>query len=518
MELLKPIKLKLLIPLALVFSAGCYQEFQKENESDQLPSRPLAVVKMNGIAGMVDEQWNNILFTLPNDTVHSFSPVIEFSGYDNLYFEGKMLEEEEENDLGMIAVNHSYTLIGEKELERDTFEILFTTLPLIQLTTLEEIRDEPKQIARLEMHYNSGETEKPTISKFETLTGIEIRGRHSMQYPKKSYGFELWRDVEGSTYAASLLGMRFGKDWILDAMYSDDLRMRNKISFEIWEKLADLPDMDYREGVVPGIRCRYVELFINNSYSGLYCLNERIDKHLLQFQHNQSELGGVLYKAIEWDFGSTRFETYRSEPASGTYWDGWELQYPEHTIYWTPLAELRKLIVHEPDSIFINEIGSRYDLKNAMDLYLFLNLLAAYDNTGKNTYLVRYEEESPFFIIPWDLEASWGKMWDGTNSNYWGILENHLIHRLIDTNLEGFADRIPETWQTLRDSQFNRDTLVEVIHRNFDLLYGNGVFAREYRRWEIQDSLEEEYQYLMEWLIRRLNYLDSQFDQNSELK
>jgi len=307
--------------------------------------------------------------------------------------------------------------------------------------------------------------------------------------------------------------MRHGENWILDAMYIDDLRMRNRISFEVWERISSTPEEDQMYGLFPGIKCRFVELFINNRYAGLYCLNEKLDERLLQFTSDQYELGGVIYKAIDWSDGSTGFESYDSVPPDHYLWDGWEIIYPDHKYEWEPLAALRSFVVQSNDEVFKDEIGNLIDLDNAVDYYLFINLLLAYDNTGKNTFLTRYSEHSRFFIIPWDIEASWGRMWDGTDSNTWGILDNNLFKRLIYTDAEDFNQRLYSTWNEYRETAFHEDSLMLPIHKYYTLLKNSGAIERENSRWEgVSIDLDQEYSYIDEWLEARLEYLDDQFD------
>ena len=105
---------------------------------------------------------------------------------------------------------------------------------------------------------------------YSSYAGIEIRGRTSAQLDKKSYGLELWANMYERDHSAPLLGMRYGEDWILDAMYIDKLRMRNKLSFELWEKMWSKKSETPWQTINPGIQGKFVELFINQRYMGLY--------------------------------------------------------------------------------------------------------------------------------------------------------------------------------------------------------------------------------------------------------
>ena len=179
-------------------------------------------------------------------------------------------------------------------------------------------------------------------------------------------------------------------------------------------------------------------MFINNRYEGIYCLGEKMDENILRFASNQYEKGGVLYEAIDKAEGSTRFEVYNSEPVSSLTWDGWELIHPDHEFYWDPLAELRKTVVLKNNDEFTNSIGSLIDLEILADQYIFNNLTLAYDNVGKNNFYARYTDQSRFFIIPWDLDYTWGRKWERLDAGPAGMTENNLHKRLIEIDVDGF--------------------------------------------------------------------------------
>ena len=86
-------------------------------------------------------------------------------------------------------------------------------------------------------------------------------------FPKKSYGFELkddqWNDID-----FPLLDLPAEEDWILYAPYSDKSLIRNVLTFTLAAQLGN--------GYVP--RCRFVELFLNNNYEGVYVLMEKIKR------------------------------------------------------------------------------------------------------------------------------------------------------------------------------------------------------------------------------------------------
>lgn len=119
------------------------------------------------------------------------------------------------------------------------WKMVFTTLPLVL------IESDQKELYELWKRYDH-DIKYPSsitvidarfrtegLSEFYSNIGIHVRGVTSAGKPKKSFGIEL-RDENGEELDAHLLGYRNDGDWILDAMYSDHSRMRNRLIFDIW--------------------------------------------------------------------------------------------------------------------------------------------------------------------------------------------------------------------------------------------------------------------------------------------
>lgn len=505
-------KLGLLGLCLILISRGCYEEVPIIEDSPDGGS--LRVISFDQVDGAVDTNENIIFFTIPSDKLTSFTPEVNFYNYSSVRMEHNELINGELNELGEVETNRYYSIYANNGIQTDTFRLLFTTLPVINITTYQEIPDEPKVLSRMVIQYGDQGSGTTAVHTFKSFAGIEIRGGSALRYNKKSYGLELWEDVSGKDdYSASLLGMAYLEDWILDAMYIDNLRMRNKISFELWKKMSHAPSEDNRDYLVPGIECRMVELILNNRYQGIYNLNEKLDARLLQYKSDQYEQGGVLYKGIAWSDGSTLFETYNSDPPRDYLWDGWEQIYPDHYYSWNALAELRQLIVNAEDDEFESRIGSMIDLDNAVDYYLFVNLIRGFDNAGKNTFLARYTHQSRFFIVPWDMDASWGIWWDGTKSGSEGIIENRMFIRLKETNAGNFNQRLESSWNQYRSTIFSKESLLSPISDYFTALTSSGAFYRENSRWDdVSIDPQKEYEFISEWLVARLHYLDEKFD------
>jgi hypothetical protein len=513
MHLTGIIRLPFVLMSFLLIGSSCYQEIPLEE--DRLGDQH-NILSINHIYGITDLVNNRIFFTLGTMEADPFKAMVHFEKYTQLSINGVDVINDAINDLGRVQTNQPFNCIGICDQHTDTFEIVFTTLPLLHVVTEEEIIDEPKSYCKLHLQYDDPYDDIVHTYQFNTSAGIEIRGASSMRYSKVSYGIELWRNRSEEDYKTGLLDMRSSEDWILDAMYIDDLRMRNKISFDTWKHIH-MEDGANDEADYPGINCRFIELLINNEYMGLYCLNEKLDPALLGFTHDQCLSGGLMYKAVSWSDGSTRFEAIHEPPSNSYIWDGWEQIYPAHDTCWNPLSELRNFIVNSNDEQFEEGISDFMNIQNLVDYYLFVNLVQGYDNAGKNTYLVRWDHASGFHVLPWDIEATWGLAWNREKNRPAGIVTNHLFDRLIETDTRGFTRQLVTRWEQYRSGPFSEETITGRVAGYYRSLAESGAYAREKQRWqEFPMDHASEYAYITEWIHERLGYLDEHFQKYSD--
>ncbi|MDX2431256.1 MAG: CotH kinase family protein [Bacteroides sp.] len=498
----------LLLVLLTALSRSCYEEVvvPEALNGDEAP----CLMKLDGVPVFEDVIDRMALFTLPEDSLEAFSPTVEFNSYEGIAFNGINLRHGEVNELGAVRINQAYELIASNGDQIDTFRMMFTTIPLLRILHTKAIPWEPKVESWLQLQYGDKAGNKPSTILFESDAGIEYRGITANKFEKRAYGIELWENKFREDQSVPLLGMAYGEDWILDAMYIDKLRMRNKVSFEIWNSMnTSAPG---KSETRTGIRMEYVELFLNQRYQGIYCLGEKMDEKFIDFADSQDEKGGLMYKTYGNNDGSTTFFSYDSEPPGPDIeWDGWEQIFPDKVVSWDPLIDLRKLVTMEEDENFVSGIGTVLDLDNVANFYLFLNLIMGWDNTGKNVFLARYDQDSKFFFIPWDLEATWGRNWMMEDQKPNGIVFNGLYDRLIELNAGAFSDNISVIWSDYRSNVFQRETLTQRFGKQYELLEKNGVIQRENLRWDLDLDLDEEYLYISDWIEKRLEVLDSNF-------
>ena len=135
-----------------------------------------------------------------------------------------------------------------------------STLPIIQITTVDPIVDDPRVVGNMKVTNLQGGVNALTDvpNEFDGQITIEIRGSSSQFFPKQSYALETQTPL-GDNANVSLLGMPAENDWILHGPYSDKSLMRNAVIYELGDRLGRYTT-----------RRRYCELYINGNYRGVY--------------------------------------------------------------------------------------------------------------------------------------------------------------------------------------------------------------------------------------------------------
>ena len=385
------------------------------------------------------------------------------------------------------------------------FALYFSELPIISITTDSSIVDEPDVLAYFKMI----ETNQNFL---ESNIGIQYRGGWSQFLPKKSMEIEFWTDSTGTdTEDYTLLGMVNDDDWNLQAMYNEPLRIRSKTNNDLWRMINTLYYQNQEPKAINGIRMKYIELFINNEYTGLYCLGEKVNRKQLKLKKHNGNIRGELYKGVSW--GASTFTAV--PPYNNNYWtwSGFEYNHPQDEIDWSNVHEAVDFVNNSSDQDFFSQYINRFELDNLVDYYIFLNLLRATDNKGKNVYVAKYNINDNYFFVPWDLDGTFGTIWNGTNDSTTNdLLSNGFYDRLIyDCSLIGFREKLKNKWLSLRSTVITHNSLLSLFTFNHDYLERNGLYNKENLAWPNYTYFNPDLNYISNWTLNRLAYLEVKF-------
>lgn len=375
---------------------------------------------------------------------------------------------------------------------------------------------------------------------YEGPIGIEIRGQSSQMFPKKQYGFET-RDSENEDLSVSLLDFPEEEDWILHAPYSDKSLLRNVIMYDLSRSIGRYAS-----------RVKFVNLYLNNTYDGVYILmeklkrdNNRIDINKLKDDENTGEdvTGGYILKIDKED----EYNEYNCITSSYP---------PNHAtsnqtikfVYDTPDAEDITSEQREYISTYLSDFEdalksgsfadtstgySKYiDVNSFVDFFLLNEISNNVDGYRLSTWLVK-DKNAKLTIGPiWDFNLAFGNadycsggeydVWaykfnSRCSGDYWVI--PFWWERLLED--ENFTAKIKSRWNELKGNEFSKTSINQIIDTYVDTLTESGSIAKNFYRWPVLDeyvwpnnyigySYSNEISYLKGWISSRLLWLDSE--------
>ncbi|MBT8183413.1 MAG: CotH kinase family protein, partial [Eudoraea sp.] len=332
----------------------------------------------------------------------------------------------------------------------------------------------------------------------------------------KSYDLEFWTDsLSRNSKDLKFKGLRNDDDWILDGIYNEPLRLRSYFALKLWHSIHK-PHYQLNEPKAKStIDLVFAEVFKNSQYRGVYTFSESVDAKLLKLkENNDKQINGELFKASSYE-GAPAFKKAPEYNNVFPHWAGFEMEYPieDYRSHWDDLARLVNLVVNGSDEEFELKIGKVVNIENAIDYYLFVNLLRATDNLGKNYYIAKYDSQQPYFFIPWDLDGVMGIIQDGKRiATTDDILSNGLFDRLLKINPDGYKEQLKSRWNALRKEDFSNSSLFGSIDKIYNKFDSKNIYNRERQVWPNQLPKEAHYEYLKNWLTNRLIYLDTHFE------
>lgn len=350
---------------------------------------------------------------------------------------------------------------------------------------------------------------------------LRYRGASTYPYLKKSFAVKLI-DETGGDLDADLFGIRKENSWILNSMVVDRIRMRDRICFDLWNAISQTP-YPTAYGNRNGTEGRFVELFLNGEYNGLYCFTDKIDRKLLALKKAKAQadgtahLRGLLYKGGTWcDAIMLRGydESARTDTAC---WNGWELKYPEDypsAATWQPLADL---IDFCNSSAFASSYTDYFYLDNMVDYATLILAFHIRDIGFKNSYLSTPDIRNghKFLITPWDMDTSLGGEWDGQHydelAGMSAITKPLPFALLYNYDMDNFRERLRTRWGELSSTVLPPSAINRRLDDYAQAFRISGAWQREYERWNdnpvpLAEHIDEELDYVKDWYKR--NYVN----------
>ena len=323
--------------------------------------------------------------------------------------------------------------------------------------------------------------------------GIELRGSSSQESPKKSYGLTTRMADDVTNNNVSLLGMPEENDWILGGMVFDTALIRDYISHSLWRMLGNYAS-----------RAQYCEVIINNSYHGLYMLqeklkadDERIDVTKITATDNTLPglSGGYITKADKMTGGDIKAWTMYS-------WTGAPVEYihelpkqTEATLAQTGYIqnEFFKLeaAARNGDWSVVNGYPAIIDVPSFIDYMIINEFVSNADAYTYSTYFHKDRNGKLRAGPVWDLDLTFGNdlfMWwlDRSKTNVWqfeyGGNDGSRFWRDLFYNSQ-FKCYLSKRWNELimPGQPLNQASMEAFVDQTAAMI--SEAVARDYQRW-----------------------------------
>jgi len=211
------------------------------------------------------------------------------------------------------------------------------------------------------------------------------------------------------------------------------------------------------------------------------------------------------------------------------WWSGFQVKYPKiddgEPVDWKPLVDAITVSSYlTNDANFKARVATHFDLPVFLDYYLFIELMMASDNHGKNTYFSVYDQtkSGKFTVTPWDCDGTWGRRWEGSahltypNQDFDNFIsthehaQNNLFLRLKSLNYDGYQSNLANRYKALRGNFFSYESLMSRFEKYHALFEKSGAATRERNKWGVGDFANE-MSFLSNWITQRLAYLDNYY-------
>ena len=458
-----------------------------------------------------DDSDKTFYYSLIEEDTDAYNPCIRAKGdaeYLQLAFlENKISEEGIKN-------NETISFLAYTDKTYCQYHLKCTTLPLMNIECPEEI---PEELIPMEM--TLFDNREGSVRRLVHSEGkIRLRGATAKAYPKKGFRFSLTTESLGGNVRAnhtSLLGMRQDDDWLLYGAYNDQEKVRNVFTSNLWMYTCAA---DNAQKIDFGMEYKYLELFVNEEYWGLYALGYPIDEKQVCIGTDSSDVALYKHGLLEKQGGEN-------------------LQFTKEGEIFGNLAEaadenLRRqsFLQNYYYDLYMNadnneRLRAGIDLDNAIDFYLFINLIQGADNIDmvKNFYILLQNEKegAKALYAPWDLDLTWGNQYIGVlSSNYTApyanptdfncIIESGYISQLIINGDASIWDMIFEKYCTLRESKWSENNINKLLDEYEADIFDSGAYLRDMERWPegTYGNAEEQLNTFRTYVMNRLQETD----------
>ena len=405
-----------------------------------------------------------------------------------------------------------------------------SNLPIVKLTTNWTINAQTTVTGKIEIINNETGNNSFFDSPNEYVgpAGIKFRGQSSLWFNKKNYSIEM-RDELGADLDTSFLNFPKEEDWILHGPYADKSLLRNVLIMDLARKMGQYAS-----------RTKYVDLFVNGDYLGIYVLMEKIKR-----DKDRVDIAKLKTTDIEGDelTGGYIFKIDKGEAnwlsRYNFYLGGERLRYqlvypdidkvqPAQFEYIKSYVDSFERAMNDRNLIFGGKSFDEYmDLTSFAEAHLLNELGRNVDGYRLSSYFHKQKDSNGGKIKAgpvWDFNLAFrnADYCDGADTD--GLIFDRLCdggypfwwNELLQN--DEFQSIVRCRWEELRATSYHTDSLFAFIDGQVEIM--SPSINQNFARWNIlgtylwpnpfplANSHAQEITFLKEWLTARLQWMD----------
>lgn len=360
----------------------------------------------------------------------------------------------------------NWVIPDEEYLDYYGIGVFESTLPILHINTNgQQISKETKIWSTIAVTEADESGEARSVMEppdYEAAITINHRGASSYsQFDKKQYRIKFYKE-EGSTNAKEyeFLGMGKNSEWVLNGPFLDKTLIRNRLVYGLGRELFEwAPD------------CRYVELFVDGEYQGVYLAVEPVTNgesrlRLCEFGLASGETAYIVKRdRVESEDNPLNVYGYYAGKTSNSLY----IDYPTSS---NLTSKQREWITKDIDTFERVLYGENFDdpkegyakyldVDNFVDYYVLNEVVMNNDSGNLSTYVYK-ELGGKLKIAIWDYNNCFDNyQWFAQDYEEFFLQDNAWFSRLLEDRT--FVDKVVERYWELREGILREEYLYQNI-------------------------------------------------------
>lgn len=370
-----------------------------------------------------------------------------------------------------------------EQVASDEAETAFCSqIPLIVIDTDgQTIQKEEKIWAEASIIDGDDHTNHPDDAAVYTgAITIKYRGSSSyLVFNKKSYRMEFYEEEDSNNEEDyNLLGMGAESEWVLYGPYLDRSLVRNKLLYDVSGEMFPWAPA-----------CKYIELFVDGEYQGIYLAVEPVTNgadrlNLTEFGLLSGQTSYIIQReklGVEADpletYGNTR--GYTQHEISIVYPGSTKITEEQRAWITEDLDEFEKVLYSDYFDDPTIGYAAYIDVDSFVDYYI-INEFAQISDAG---YISTYSYKNmggKLTMTVWDFNNAFNNyQWVSFSPDEFCVAENNWFKRLLQDR--AFTEAVVERYHELRQGILSDASLNQMI--DDDVAYLGDAVGRNFELW-----------------------------------